>query len=162
MPTAAEQAFLEQLNDARANPAAYGAAIGLDLSGVAPSPPLAFDPNLIMAARGHSQDMNDQNYFEHDTPQGVTPPQRVAAAGYAGSFIAESIAAGQPDAGAALADLIVDTGTPSLGHRKMLLSIGPGLQGQTQVGVGSLLGGTGTYGFYWTIDSGRPASGADR
>ena len=40
-PTAQEQLFLEQLNDARANPAAYGASVGLDLSGVAPSEPLA-------------------------------------------------------------------------------------------------------------------------
>jgi len=42
-PTAVEQHFLEQLNVARANPAAYGASIGLNLSGVAPSQPLAFD-----------------------------------------------------------------------------------------------------------------------
>ena len=31
----------------RANPAAYGVAIGVDLSGVAPSQPLAFNPYLI-------------------------------------------------------------------------------------------------------------------
>ena len=49
-PTAAEQLLLEQLNDIRANPAAYGAAIGLDLSGVAPAQPLAIDPLLTQAA----------------------------------------------------------------------------------------------------------------
>src|SRR6516164_7547924 len=75
-PTAIEQLFLEQLNDARANPAAYGASIGLDLSGVAPSQPLAWDPRLIQAALGHSQDMNDRNYFSHVTPDGIDPGAR--------------------------------------------------------------------------------------
>src|ERR1700687_5829637 len=65
-PSAQEQLFLEQLNDARANPAAYGATIGVDLSTVAPSQPLALNPQLIQAARDHSQDMNDQGYFAHD------------------------------------------------------------------------------------------------
>src|ERR1700681_3364044 len=78
-PTAVEQLFLEQLNDARANPAAYGASIGVDLSGVAPAPPLAFNPLLIEAARLHSQDMNTQGYFDHTTPQGVDPGSRIAA-----------------------------------------------------------------------------------
>src|SRR6516164_4235869 len=55
-PAPVEQLFLEQLNDARANPAAYGAPIGLDLSGVAPAAPLAFNLELIQAARQHSQD----------------------------------------------------------------------------------------------------------
>jgi hypothetical protein len=38
-PTAYEQLVLERLNDARANPAAYGQSIGFDLSGIAPSQP---------------------------------------------------------------------------------------------------------------------------
>src|SRR6516164_4308155 len=75
-PLAVEQLFLEQLNDARANPAAYGTSIGLDLSGVAPSQPLAWDPRLIQAALGHSQDMNDRNYFSHVTPDGIDPGAR--------------------------------------------------------------------------------------
>src|SRR6184192_1973169 len=68
-PTPAEQLFLERLNDARGNPAAYGAAIGLDLSGVAPAPPLAFDARLVEAARRHSQDMGARDYFAHNTPE---------------------------------------------------------------------------------------------
>src|SRR5689334_24893053 len=65
-PTAVEQLFLEELNDARANPAAYGAAIGVDLSAVAPAQPLAWDPLLIQAALGHSQDMSARDYFAHE------------------------------------------------------------------------------------------------
>src|SRR6516225_3668362 len=82
-PTAADQLVLEELNDARANPAAYGASIGVDLSGVAPSQPLAWDTQLIQAALGHSQDMSARNYFSHTTPEGVDPGGRIAAAGFA-------------------------------------------------------------------------------
>src|SRR6266576_2853953 len=69
-PTATEQLLLELLNNARANPAAYGASIGVDLSGVAPSQPLAFDGRMIDAARAHSIDMSIQGYFGHNTPLG--------------------------------------------------------------------------------------------
>jgi hypothetical protein len=44
-PTAAEQLLLQELNLARAQPAEYGASIGVDLSNVAPSAPLAFNPD---------------------------------------------------------------------------------------------------------------------
>src|SRR3954454_8418273 len=81
-PTAVEQLFLERLNDARANPAAYGASIGLDLSGVAPSAPLAVDPRLVQAARQHAQDMAARNFFAHTNPDGAGPSARMSAAGY--------------------------------------------------------------------------------
>src|SRR5262249_12012750 len=81
-PTAAEQLFLEQLNDARANPAAYGASIGLDLSGVAPSQPLAFNTNLIQAAHLDAQDMNDRAFFGHTNPSGQDAGARLSAADF--------------------------------------------------------------------------------
>ena len=83
VPSVQEQVLLERLNDARANPAAYGRSIGLDLSGVAPAAPLAFNPNLITAARGHAQDMNARNYFGHATPEGARPGARINGAGVA-------------------------------------------------------------------------------
>src|SRR5207245_616545 len=92
-PTAAEQLFLEQLNDARANPAAYGASIGLDLSNVAASQPLAFNPQLIEGARLHSLDMSNRAYFDHYTPEGTGPGQRMTAEGYPWVSYGESIAA---------------------------------------------------------------------
>src|SRR5262249_12565839 len=140
-------------NDARANPAAYGQSIGLDLSSVAPSEPWAFNPLLVQAARLHSQDMNDRAYFDHDTPEGTTPDQRVAAAGFPGYFTGESIAAGYPSPAAALAGLIIDSGVPNLGHRKHQLNIAPSLQTRAQVGIGVVLGGSGPYHSYYTIDT---------
>jgi uncharacterized protein YkwD len=154
-PTAVEQLFLEQLNDARANPAAYGANIGLDLSAVAPSQPLAFQPELIQAARLHSQDMNDRGYFAHNTPEGTDPGQRITAAGFSWTGWGESIAGGNsfPGPSEALRGLIIDTGVPDLGHRRHLLAIDAVFKDQNQVGIGVVQSGTGPLTNYYTIDT---------
>jgi uncharacterized protein YkwD len=154
-PTAAEQLMLEELNDARANPAAYGQSIGLDLSNVAPSQALAFDPRLIDAARGHSIDMSVQGYFDHNTPSGETPSQRMAAAGFDVASSGESIAAGGGFTTSAitLRALIVDGGVPNLGHRMQLLAIDPYAATHNAVGIGIVLDGSGPLGNYYTIDT---------
>jgi uncharacterized protein YkwD len=155
-PTATEQLFLEQLNDARANPAAYGQQIGVDLSTVAPSQPLAFDPRLIAGARGHSLDMNDNAYFGHNSPSGVDPGQRITAQGYNWTSWGESIAAGYTTTASALSALIIDNGISGVGHRRHLLAMDQTFQGQTQVGVGIVMNGSGPYRDYYTIDSAAP------
>ena len=108
------------------------------------------NPLLVQASRQHSQDMFARNYFAHVTPDGNGPSQRVAAAGLTASGVAESIAysyqSGYPvtnetsfqvqKATATLSDLIVDSGVPDLGHRKMLLDAGGQLQAFHQAGVG--------------------------
>jgi uncharacterized protein YkwD len=157
-PTAQEQLFLEELNDARANPPAYGTSIGVDLSGVAPSQPLAFNTLLIQASRDHSQDMNDLGYFDHNTPQGVDPGQQMTNAGFTWTSWGQSIAAGYQTPAQALQGLITDTGVSNLGHRRQLLAIDAVFQTQNQVGVGIVLNGSGPYSNYYTIDT---ASGPD-
>jgi uncharacterized protein YkwD len=154
-PSAVEQLFLEELNEARANPAAYGDSIGLDLTGVAPSPPLAFDASLIEAARLHSIDMDINDYFAHDTPQGVDPGARMTAAGFVWSSWGESIAGGTayPGPAAALAGLITDQGVPDLGHRIQLLAMTPAFLAQNQVGIGIVQAGSGPLTNYYTIDT---------
>jgi serralysin len=173
-PTPVEQEYLERLNDARANPAAYGAAIGLDLSGVAPAPPLAFNTALVAVARAHAQDMATRGYFAHDTPEGVTPDQRIRSTGLKVQATAESISAGggtsfetifgpsgpvqqipisfpySPED--SLRDLIIDQGVPDLGHRRHLLAIDPSLKTQRLVGIGFAQGG-GQPGNFYTIDT---------
>lgn len=169
-PTAVEQEYLERLNDARANPAAYGAAVGLDLSGVTASPPLAFDTGLIEVARAHSQDMATRNYFAHETPEGVTPDQRIRSTGLKALATAESISAGGGTtfgmmfgpsglaqqipitfpyaAEDSLRDLIIDQGVPDLGHRRHLLAIDSSLKTQRLVGIGFAQGGRQPGNFY--------------
>src|ERR1700678_3047253 len=46
-PTDVEQYYLELLDDARFNPAAYGQSLGLNLSNVAPAQPLAMNEELV-------------------------------------------------------------------------------------------------------------------
>jgi uncharacterized protein YkwD len=152
-PTAVEQQFLERLNDARANPAAYGASIGVDLSTVAPSEPLAFDTRLIQAARLHSQDMSANNYFDHTSPSGAGPDGRIAAAGFPAFGWGESIAAGYPTPETALQGLITDAGVADLGHRRHLLAIDAAFRGLNLAGVGIVQNGTGAYQDYDTIDT---------
>jgi uncharacterized protein YkwD len=43
---------------------------------------LVYDNKIADVARAHSQDMATRNYFEHDTPEGVSPSQRGINAGY--------------------------------------------------------------------------------
>ncbi len=153
-PTGLEEELIERLNDIRANPAAYGQAIGLDLSGVAPSQPLAVDGFMTQAAEGHSQDMNVNNYFAHVSPtNGTDPFARVTNAGFNATAVSESIAAGFPTPEAALQALIVDNGEPDLGHRMQLLALDSLDASEHSVGAGIVLNGSGTFGSYYTIDT---------
>jgi hypothetical protein len=108
-------------------------------------------PLLVESARLHSQDMIAENYFSHFTPAGIGPDQRIQATGFAATGYAESIetdttsvSAGSPfpanyaawDTGYSLSNLIVDNGTPDLGHRVMLLDIGGQFVSMRQVGIG--------------------------
>ncbi len=154
VPTAAEQLFLERLNDARANPAAYGSSIGLNLSSVAASQPLAFDTRLVEAARLHSQDMNNRGFFAHTNPDGSGPGERMAAAGFITSAWGESIAAGYPTPDDALRALIIDAGVSDLGHRRHLLAIDASFRGHSAIGVGIVQNGSGPFRHYYTIDTG--------
>ena len=161
-PTPVEQLMLEELNDARANPAAYGAAIGLDLSNIAPSQPLAFNSGLIQAAEQHAQDMSVRAYFGHVSPDGQDPGARITQAGFYWSSWGESIAGGTafPQPADALSGLIIDSGVMDLGHRRQLLAIDPMYQTQDQVGIGIVQNGSGPLTNYYTIDTaGSPGGG---
>jgi hypothetical protein len=155
-PSALDQLLLEELNDARANPTAYGQSIGLDLSSVAPSQPLAFDPLLNAAAQYHSQDMNDRAYFDHVDPSGQGPGDRITAQGYSWTSWGESIAAGFTSTASALSGLIIDNGVPDLGHRRHLLAIDQMFKTQSEVGIGIVMNGSGPYHDYYTIDTAAP------
>lgn len=159
-PTNIEQAILEIINRARANPDADETRLGSlpppigplppgpptgDIteglpqpSWVVPKPPLAMNAKLLAAARAHSQDMWTNAYFSHTGTGGTTPPSRCAAAGYAGSGIGENIAAGtgftpyqHQD------DLMIDSGVAGRGHRVNLLDVfTPGTQPYREIGIG--------------------------
>ena len=99
---------------------------------------LRSDSRLATAARAHSVDMVNRRYFEHDSPDGNTPEERVAAAGYA-DYGGENIAYGQRSAAEVMSDWM---GSPD--HRRNILDCG-----FTTVGVG-----LDPRGMYWTQDFG--------
>jgi hypothetical protein len=95
-PTPHEQLALELLNRARAAPVAEAARFGIPLNqglpagtlGREPLPPLAFNRQILAAARGHSRWMLDTNTFDHRGAGGSYEVDRLRAAGFpfAGSF----------------------------------------------------------------------------
>src|SRR5436190_20798975 len=67
-PTADEQLVLEMINRARANPAAEGQRLGIDINEGLPGgetatqqPPIAMNKILLGTARAHSKDMYTRN-----------------------------------------------------------------------------------------------------
>jgi uncharacterized protein YkwD len=106
---------------------------------------LQMDSRLHSAALGHSQDMAEQNYFDHTSLDLRTPGTRISQAGYAWSSYGENIAAGYPTPAA-----VVEGWMNSSGHRANILS-----SAFCDLGVGYAYSGESTYGAYWTQDFGR-------
>jgi len=138
-PTAAEQAHLEAINRARLDPVGEAARLGIDLfEGVSfgaisgsPVQPLVFNTKLITAARLHSQDMIDQDYFAHESWDGKSPFDRMQAAGYVYASAGENLASYMGSTGpldkvsTALAlhdNLFLDENYPNRGHRVNILT----------------------------------------
>ena len=105
-------------------------------------PALTVDSRLTSAARGHSQDMANRNYFNHNTPEGVTPWTRITNAGYHFSSAAENIAEGQ-----ATPDAVMTAWMNSSGHRANILNCN-----LHNIGVGLAYNAKHTP--YWTQDFG--------
>jgi uncharacterized protein YkwD len=96
--------------------------------------PLHADSRLAAAAQGHSVDMATRDYFAHVSPEGETPWDRAAAAGYDRPS-AENIAMGYR----AAAD-VVGAWMNSAGHRQNILDCA-----SHALGVGF-----DPRGYYWT------------
>lgn len=73
---------------------------------------LAWHAGVAGVAQGHSQDMQDRNFFSHTNPDGDDPFDRLAAAGIGYATAGENIAMGTGD-GAQAFQLWID----SPGHR---------------------------------------------
>lgn len=129
---------LELVNQARA------AGADCHSKGVfAATGPLTMDPALRCAARKHSADMAARDFFDHTNPDGETPWDRMAMAGYGDySNAGENIAAGSPDAQGTMNQWL-----GSDGHCANIMS--PNF---TDIGVGYSPGGQ--YGHLWTQDFG--------
>jgi uncharacterized protein YkwD len=56
--------------------------------------PLRSEPRLHQVAAGHALDMARRGYYDHLTPEGVTPMTRVRSGGYPPHRVAENLAKG--------------------------------------------------------------------
>ncbi|MFF9899451.1 sigma-70 family RNA polymerase sigma factor [Streptomyces longispororuber] len=79
--------------------------------------PLTHNSKLATAAQRHSADMRARNYFDHTSPDGTDPGQRITAAGYKWSTYGENIARGQQSAAA-----VMKSWMNSDGHRANILN----------------------------------------
>jgi len=107
-----EAAVLALTNDARAAGGCCGSEGCFD-----PSAPLREDADLQSSARAHAQDMAQRDYFDHDTPEGIDPFDRMREAGWKGCAMGENIAGGQQTPSE-----VVDGWLNSPGHCSNILS----------------------------------------
>lgn len=105
--------------------------------------PLRIDRRLHTAAQRHSADMAARQYYEHDTPEGKGPDDRITAAGFRWSSWGENLDRGPRTAAAAVNDWMGDSM-----HRDNLLNCT-----YTAVGVGVVQGAGGPW---WTQDLAAP------
>lgn len=100
---------------------------------------------LRLAARLHSKDMADNNYFSHTSLDGRSPWTRMHDAGYTGSAMGENIAAGYSTPAAVVAGWMASTGHCNNIMRGTF----------TVIGVGYAYKTNSTYRSYWTQDFGN-------
>lgn len=127
-----EQEILEIVNQVRAEGATCGG------QSMPPVGPLMMDPELQCAARMHSLDMAERDFFDHDNPDGDGPNDRMRAAGYMGRGWGENIAGGSRTA-----EGTMDQWMNSAGHCRNIMS-----GDYTLIGVGYYPGGE--FGHLWT------------
>lgn len=87
----AERRVLDLVNQQRARGALCGSAQ------MPATVPLTFHTSLVCAARSHSADMADRDYFAHDSPEGQSPFERMNDAGYEFTVAGENIAIGSAE-----------------------------------------------------------------
>lgn len=144
-PTALEQLMVELINRARANPTAEAAMHSVNLNeGLSPGTisaaakqPVAINPFLTSAARGHADWLLANDVFQHEGAGGSTPGNRIVDAGYqlTGSWsYGENLAimgpVGSTDSARATSiaslhrNLFVDSGIAGRGHRTNMMNAG--------------------------------------
>ncbi|MDP3278849.1 MAG: CAP domain-containing protein [Deltaproteobacteria bacterium] len=99
---------------------------------------------LRLSSRRHSEDMARRNYFDHITPEGLTPFNRMDAVGYTFNPRGENLAAGSSTAAATMTQWM-----NSPGHCRNIMTAG-----YRALGVGYAYSASSTYRHYWTQNFG--------
>ncbi len=103
LPSPQDEALLALINQARQNPLAVAASMGMDPEKILKDlpelekilreglPPVTFNGNLFEAARAHTQDMFANGYYSHDSPDGRGYDARIRDSGYLAATTGESL-----------------------------------------------------------------------
>lgn len=108
-------------------------------------PAVTLSRELSIAAKQHSQDMAQNNYFSHTGSDGSNFSQRARAAGYQYFASAEIIAGGQ-----VTPDGAVTGWMGSAPHRSIILTCA-----NQEIGIGFAASPTSQWGYYWTAVFGQ-------
>jgi|GEM_PF-1369159 len=108
-------------------------------------PPVVVSNELSIAAKAHSKDMGDRNYFDHESPEGKTFVERAEAAKYTYDPSGEIIAGGYSTASG-----VVDGWMKSSGHRAIIETCA-----NDDIGIGMYYKSGSTWRYYWTAVFGR-------
>jgi uncharacterized protein YkwD len=114
--------------------------------------PLKRSPELTAAARGHSEDMARNHFFDHRGSDGSDRISRAQAAGYGGApgtRVRENIGAGADPAAVMAYWIALDEV-----HRSQILDCA-----YNAVGAGYALGDGNPYTHYWTVNFGVSGAG---
>jgi uncharacterized protein YkwD len=103
-PAAVQQRILQLVNEARAK----GRRSGREY--FAPAVALVSSEKLTRAAKSHAQDMAKRGYFEHQSPDGSEPKDRVRRTGYQYRLTGENIAFGPESAEEVVAGWLASPG----------------------------------------------------
>lgn len=155
----AQKAFV-YLNKIRVNPNAYSKEMNLDMSSIEKRAALKWNPILAKVAEEKAMDMATRRYFDHKTPEGYGINYLIDKAGYElvkdwlnpkSKNYFESIEAGTSNPEECIRILIVDDGTPDVGHRNHLLGISEWNAGLYDIGIGIVSAPGSMYGTYTSI-----------
>ena len=103
VPSPNDEALLALINQARQNPLAVAASLGMDPEKILRDlpelekilkdglPPVTFNGNLFESARAHTKDMFANNYYSHVSPDGRGYTARIRDGGYPAVAAGESL-----------------------------------------------------------------------
>ncbi|RUR28086.1 CAP domain-containing protein [Vreelandella nanhaiensis] len=139
-PTEQQQEMLNLVNEARSQARQCGEQSFDSVK------PLTWSCKLHDAAKAHSKDMAENQYFSHTSPEGVGIEQRVEEQDYVWRAVGENIAAGHMSASA-----VVEGWLESPGHCSNIMN-----GAFTQMGMAKADNPESRYTTYWTQALGRP------
>jgi uncharacterized protein YkwD len=108
-------------------------------------PPVVANPTLTAVAEAYAQRLGEDRFFDHTSPSGDGPGERMTAAGYRWRTFGENLAAGYRSVSDAMAGWL-----SSPGHCRNIMGAG-----FTEIGPGYANVSGSPYGTYWVTVFGR-------